>query len=69
MLAFMARASIEYGKPFSEFANMSSEDFVIMQAAQQLYGWPSNPIAAKSGDKFQSDAVAQLAGVFGAFGK
>ena len=69
MRAFMARASVEYGRPFSYFANMSVDDFVMMQAAQQLYGWPSSPVVKKAESAFENDAIAQLSGIFGALGK
>ena len=48
---------------------MSVDDFVMMQAAQQLYGWPSNPVVKKAESAFENDAIAQLSGIFGALGK
>lgn len=71
MHAFLARASLEYGRPVSEFSDWPLDDFVTLKAAQELHGWPSQPIHNKSGGKdgFKDEATAQLAAVFGGFKK
>lgn len=48
---------------------MDYDDFVSMQAAQQLFGWPSQPVKKEASKSFENDAIAELASVFGSLGK